>query len=60
MDAGRIQTMAEQLIRENPKRRILDFTLEGQKYWIKRKLETGGTSWSSIRWRRNFIMKSPA
>lgn len=41
MDAGRIQTMAEQLIRENPKRRILDFTLEGQKYWIKRKLGNG-------------------
>lgn len=32
VDAGRIQTMAEQLIRENPKHRILDFTLEGQKY----------------------------
>lgn len=41
VDAGRIQTMAEQLIRENPKRRILDFTLEGQKYWIKRKLGNG-------------------
>lgn len=33
--------MAEQIIRENPKRRILDFTLEGQKYWIKRKLGNG-------------------
>lgn len=41
MEAERIRRMAEQLIRENPKRRILDFTLEGQKYWIKRKLGNG-------------------
>jgi len=41
MDAERIRGMAEQLIRENPKERIIDFTLEGQKYWIKRKLGNG-------------------
>ncbi|MGN0954227.1 hypothetical protein [Dialister sp.] len=41
MDTNRIRSMAEQIIRENPKRRILDFTLEGQKYWIKRKLGNG-------------------
>ena len=41
MEEARIQSMAEQLIRENPKARILDFTLEGQKYWIKRKLGNG-------------------
>lgn len=41
MEEARIQSMAEQLIRENPNRRILDFTLEGQKYWIKRKLGNG-------------------
>lgn len=32
MEAERIRRMAEQLIRENPNRRIIDFTLEGQKY----------------------------
>ena len=41
MEAERIRGMAEQLIRENPKERIIDFTLEGQKYWIKRKLGNG-------------------
>lgn len=41
MEAERIHRMAEQLIRENPKSRIIDFTLEGQKYWIKRKLGNG-------------------
>ena len=41
MEAERIRRMAEQLIRENQNRRIIDFTLEGQKYWIKRKLGNG-------------------
>lgn len=41
MEAERIRGMAEQLIRENPKERIIDFTLEEQKYWIKRKLGNG-------------------
>ena len=41
MEEARIRSMSEQMIRENPKSRIIDFTLEGQKYWIKRKLGNG-------------------
>lgn len=41
MDEYKTQRLAEAVIRENPSRRILDFAMDGEKYWIKRKLGNG-------------------
>ncbi|WP_297023526.1 hypothetical protein [uncultured Dialister sp.] len=41
MDEYKTQRLAEAVIRENPSRRILDFSMDGEKYWIKRKLGNG-------------------
>ena len=41
MDEYKTQRLAEAVIRENPSRRILDFAMGGEKYWIKRKLGNG-------------------
>ena len=41
METEQIKRTAEQLIRENPAERILHFTRDGKKYWIKRKLGNG-------------------
>lgn len=34
----RLRRMADRLISERPSDRVLNFTLDDQKYWIKRKL----------------------
>lgn len=36
-----IQKMADQMIRDNPSKRIISFKLNDEKYWIKRKLGNG-------------------
>lgn len=41
MEEEKISRMAEQMIRENPMKRIISFKLGDQKYWIKRKLSNG-------------------
>lgn len=40
-----IQTMAEGIIKEHPESRILHFTLDEKKYWIKRKIGNGRNQW---------------
>lgn len=37
----KIQKAAEEAIAEKPKKRVLSFSLDGRKYWIKRKLGNG-------------------
>lgn len=34
----RLRRMADRLISERPSDRVLNFTLDGEEYWIKRKL----------------------
>lgn len=41
MEEEKIRRMADQLIRENPSKRIISFDLDNEKYWIKRKLGNG-------------------
>ena len=56
----RLRRMADRLISERPSDRVLNFTLDDQKYWIKRKLGNGRNQLGSTLSKRNFIMKSPA
>ena len=37
----RLRRMADRVISERPSDRVLNFTLDGEKYWIKRKLGNG-------------------
>jgi len=41
MNDEELQRMADQMIRENPRKRIISFKLNDEKYWIKRKLGNG-------------------
>ena len=51
---NRIQNMAEQIIREHPKSRVLNFTLGGKKYWIKRKMGNGRKQWAKYSIEKEF------
>ena len=37
----RLRRMADRVISERPSDRVLNFTLDGEEYWIKRKLGNG-------------------
>lgn len=45
MMKNEIQTRAEEIIREHPESRILNFTFDRKKYWIKRKMGNGRNQW---------------
>lgn len=56
----RLRRMADRVISERPSDRVLNFTLDGEKYWIKRKLGNGRNQLVKYSVEKEFIMKSPA